>query len=276
MKHNLFVFENSTIYFLFVNRERESPEKNVKITQNASKNPSVVNSPVSTPPPLLTPTIITNQTQKSNNLPTTHKKTPPQTQPKSQEKAASNAGHKFIVVQKSKEPLKYTNPRQKVLNFTIMQNLDKNSQNKEEPAKAVTILNKSLNKASNDDDKAEHLEIKTEPKDKENLQYLMIKDEPIDWTDADMEIIESKEVYEDMIIKSENVETNESESNGEEEDEEEEDEEEEEEESMFSPLTCELCTERFTIPAEWVRHVQTHTDMLPAKRRRRDSSGVSY
>lgn len=47
------------------------------------------------------------------------------------------------------------------------------------------------------------------------------------------------------------------------------------ENSMFSPLTCELCTATFTIPGDWVRHVQSHTDMLPAKRRRRDSAGVS-
>lgn len=43
---------------------------------------------------------------------------------------------------------------------------------------------------------------------------------------------------------------------------------------IYTPLTCELCTETFTIPADWVKHVQTHTDMLPAKRRRRDSPDV--
>lgn len=45
---------------------------------------------------------------------------------------------------------------------------------------------------------------------------------------------------------------------------------------IYTPLTCELCTETFTIPADWVKHVQTHTDMLPAKRRRRDSPDVSF
>lgn len=203
--------------------------------------------------------------QKTNTHPMVQKKSPSHSQSKLQEKPINNSGTKFIVVQKTKEPLKYSNPRQKVLNFTIMQNFDKNAQNKEDSSKGVTVLNKTLNQTTNDDDKAEHMQIKTEPKDKDNLQYLMIKDEPIDWTDADMEIIDSKEVYEEMTIKSEHTETNESESIG----------DDEEEENMFSPLTCELCTERFTIPAEWVRHVQTHTDMLPAKRRRRDSTGVS-
>lgn len=236
---------------------------------------TVANSPVSTPPPLTTPVTTTTQVQKPNAHPMVQKKSPAptQSQPKPQEKPVINAGPKFIVVQKSKEPLKYSNPRQKVLNFTIMQNFDKNAQNKDDSSKGVTILNKSLNQTTNEAEQDENVQIKTEPKEKDNLQYLMIKDEPIDWTEADMEIIESKEVYEEMTIKSEHTETNESESNGEEEDDEEDD--EEEEDTLFSPLTCELCTERFTIPAEWVRHVQTHTDMLPAKRRRRDSTGVS-
>lgn len=259
---------NAIALFLTVCREKEDLDKNVKITQNVtSKNSTVVDSPVSTPPPLTIPTAVTNQVQKTSAHPVAQKKSSSHSQSKSQEKSTNNAGPKFIVVQKAKEPLKYSNPRQKVLNFTIMQNFDKNAQSKDDASKSVTILNKSLNQSTtNDCEKEEHVQIKTEPKEKDNLQYLMIKDEPIDWSEADMEIIDGKEVYEEMTIKSEHTETNESESN----------EDDEEEESMFSPLTCELCTERFTIPAEWVRHVQTHTDMLPAKRRRRDSTGVSF
>lgn len=73
-----------------------------------------------------------------------------------------------------------------------------------------------------------------------------------------MEVVESTDEFDDIQCKSEH-----------------EDASFEEEDKMFSPLTCELCTETFTIPREWVRHVQTHTDMLPAKRRRRDSTGGS-
>ncbi|KAJ8973099.1 hypothetical protein NQ317_008191 [Molorchus minor] len=61
---------------------------------------------------------------------------------------------------------------------------------------------------------------------KENIQYqLMIKEEPIEWSEADMELIDSKEVFEEMTVKSENTEHG-SEST------------EQEEETMFSPLTC--------------------------------------
>lgn len=252
---------------VFFCREKEDQEKNVKITQNvASKPPSVVDSPVSSPTPITPATPATTQPPKSSSHSMVQKKQPPQPQAKPQDKSSNNSSTKFIVVQKAKEPLTYSHPRQKVLNFTIMQNFDKNAPIKEDSSKGVTILNKTLNQTSttNDDEKDEEITIKSEPKDKDNLQYLMIKDEPIDWTDAEMEIIDSKEVYEEMTIKSEHTETNDSGSN-----------EDVEEESMFSPLTCELCTERFTIPGEWVRHVQTHTDMLPAKRRRRDSTGVS-
>ncbi|KAG5877201.1 hypothetical protein JTB14_017703 [Gonioctena quinquepunctata] len=76
-----------------------------------------------------------------------------------------------------------------------------------------------------------------------------------------MDLIDSRD-YDDVNMKSEPEEVS-SDNNG-------------DEDKMFSPLTCELCTETFTVPREWVRHVQTHTDMLPAKRRRRDSKGDSY
>lgn len=42
-------------------------------------------------------------------------------------------------------------------------------------------------------------------------------------------------------------------------------------EMVYSPLTCELCSETFTIPAEWVRHIESHSDAshcVPKKRKR--------
>lgn len=44
---------------------------------------------------------------------------------------------------------------------------------------------------------------------------------------------------------------------------------------IYSPLTCELCSETFTVPAEWVRHIEGHaeaTQNIPKKRRRLDVS----
>lgn len=117
-----------------------------------------------------------------------------------------------------------------------------------------------------DNEKTEVVTVKAEPGESNSLQYLMVKNEPIDWGDADMEIIDSKtEIYDDVTVKSEENTEDQSEDSSDSTD----------RILEFSPLTCELCTETFTIPAEWVRHVQSHTDMMPAKRRRRDSTGVS-
>lgn len=47
---------------------------------------------------------------------------------------------------------------------------------------------------------------------------------------------------------------------------------------VYSPLTCELCSETFTIPGDWVRHIESHTEAVthcvPKKRKRIDV--VSY
>lgn len=45
---------------------------------------------------------------------------------------------------------------------------------------------------------------------------------------------------------------------------------------IYSPLTCELCSETFTVPAEWVRHIESHAESthchVPKKRKRLDIS----
>ncbi|KAL3286568.1 hypothetical protein HHI36_001069 [Cryptolaemus montrouzieri] len=91
----------------------------------------------------------------------------------------------------------------------------------------------------------------------ETLQFFVIKEEPIEWTEVseeNMQIVDSKDVFStEITIKPEIFADTDSGSS----------------EIMYTPLTCELCSETFTVPAEWVRHVQTHTDMLPAKRQRR-------
>ncbi|XP_052862164.1 zinc finger and BTB domain-containing protein 18-like [Anopheles cruzii] len=47
------------------------------------------------------------------------------------------------------------------------------------------------------------------------------------------------------------------------------------EQPTYSPLTCELCAETFTVPGEWVRHIEGHGDTshaLPKRRRRTEES----
>ncbi|XP_018322986.1 zinc finger and BTB domain-containing protein 17 [Agrilus planipennis] len=97
-----------------------------------------------------------------------------------------------------------------------------------------------------------------------NLEFFVIKEEPIEWNDiqgSEMEMVEENNFYEnEMTIKPEIiVEDNSNASKSEE---------------LYTPLTCELCSESFAHPGDWVKHIQTHTDMLPAKRQRRGRSYV--
>lgn len=93
-------------------------------------------------------------------------------------------------------------------------------------------------------------------------QLLIIKEEPIDWVED--EIDECPNFDGQITIKAEvlldDKDKEEELNNG------------DNKEEIYSPLTCELCSETFTQPAEWVRHIQTHTDMMPAKRQRRGKS----
>lgn len=44
---------------------------------------------------------------------------------------------------------------------------------------------------------------------------------------------------------------------------------------MYTPLSCELCKETFTVPGEWVRHIENHAETpqtVPKKRRRTEVS----
>ncbi|XP_031327360.1 zinc finger protein 3 homolog isoform X2 [Photinus pyralis] len=118
---------------------------------------------------------------------------------------------------------------------------------------------KDLNRTENRDEKITTLAISGLGQSS-NLQYLVIKDEPIEWSELEeeeMEILENADMFNTEVDIKPEVIMNDN---------------EEKEEELYSPLTCELCSETFTLPAEWVRHIQTHTDMLPAKRQRRGRS----
>ncbi|XP_053689535.1 myoneurin isoform X2 [Sabethes cyaneus] len=94
----------------------------------------------------------------------------------------------------------------------------------------------------------------------EELNFLNVKEEPVEWTDVGAgEISIDKtglaqvkvELKEEGITDARSI--------------------EQAQEQVYSPLTCELCSETFTVPAEWVRHIESHTDTphTATKRRRR-------
>lgn len=91
----------------------------------------------------------------------------------------------------------------------------------------------------------------------EELNFLNVKEEPVEWTDVNAEDISIDKT--DMpMVKVEIKETSNAEG-------------QDGQEQVYSPLTCELCSETFTVPAEWVRHIESHTDPphTVSKRRRR-------
>ncbi|CAG9859336.1 unnamed protein product [Phyllotreta striolata] len=253
-------------------REKENNEKSSKsnqpllspTTSTATSTPATTPTPTPiiapSPPPLVPTSSVSQKSPKklavsaSNVVSTTSTAS-------SSGKILPKLAPKIVFIHKSKDNQQLyasatskTNNKAKLLNFTLMAP-------QQSDGKKHNNTNKTVQEIENENN--DESIVKTEPSIKEsNLQYLMIKEEPVEWTETAMEVIESQDVYADVQCKSENEDPNE-------------DEEEIEEDKMFSPLTCELCTETFTIPREWVRHVQTHTDMLPAKRRRRDSTGGS-
>ncbi|XP_065091089.1 zinc finger and BTB domain-containing protein 17 isoform X4 [Ochlerotatus camptorhynchus] len=93
----------------------------------------------------------------------------------------------------------------------------------------------------------------------EELNFLSVKEEPVEWTDVNAEEINLDKSDMPMV----KVELKEfavaDENHGQSQD------------QVYSPLTCELCSETFTVPAEWVRHIESHTDPphTVSKRRRR-------
>lgn len=101
----------------------------------------------------------------------------------------------------------------------------------------------------------------------EALSFLTIKEEPLEWTEIDgngivgqvgdgrTEIITVKPETMDDIENSLGSEVI---------------------DKTYSPLTCEVCNLKFQVPAAWVRHIESHSELntaqqnIPKKRRRAD------
>lgn len=98
------------------------------------------------------------------------------------------------------------------------------------------------------------------------MPTIKIKQEPRDWPE---EFEQKPQVDATTVVKRELVynEENEAGSNSGNED-----------LPMYTPLTCELCKETFTVPGEWVRHIENHaeTPQTVPKKRRRTEVGAGY
>ncbi|XP_066246018.1 zinc finger and BTB domain-containing protein 14 isoform X1 [Euwallacea similis] len=254
-------------------REPVDEDPNSKTNKNQlsnseflSKDPKVPeNSPVisKNPPPLVAASSVTQKIIQSQSEATKSKEIQ-RVQKALQAKVQQKVQDKVVVAGASVK--QYGGPR--VLNFS-MSNFN-GIEKENASAKKAIILNQKVSQQdkphtitsadaeSQNSSDSTTLTIKTENGKSDNMSYLVIKDEPVEWTENEMEIVEEKEVFPEDSVKTESYDSTSNEGKG-------------SNTEIYTPLTCELCTETFTIPADWVKHVQTHTDMLPAKRRRRDS-----
>lgn len=127
-----------------------------------------------------------------------------------------------------------------------------------EPKRIETLLQKS------------QPEVNSEKKEKSG-EYLVIKDEPIDWEDyIESPVVQGDEYRTEITIKPEIL----YEAVDDAEEAEATEEAMEGIEPVYSPLTCELCAEVFAYPADWVRHIEGHSSAdghaeQPARRQRR-------
>lgn len=102
------------------------------------------------------------------------------------------------------------------------------------------------------------------PQFPEALSFLTIKEEPLEWTEVENngQIVENR--TEVITVKPEAIDTIENSLGAELSD------------KTFSPLTCEVCNLKFQVPAAWVRHIESHSDLnaahqnIPKKRKRAD------
>jgi hypothetical protein len=102
------------------------------------------------------------------------------------------------------------------------------------------------------------------PQFAEALSFLTIKEEPLEWTEIDGNGITGQDRTEIITVKPETMDDVESSLGSEVID------------KTYSPLTCEVCNLKFQVPAAWVRHIESHSELstaqqsIPKKRRRAD------
>lgn len=110
------------------------------------------------------------------------------------------------------------------------------------------------------------------PQFPEALSFLTIKEEPLEWTEIDGNGIAGQVAdnrTEIITVKPETLDDIENSLGSDVMD------------KTYSPLTCEVCNLKFQVPAAWVRHIESHSELnttqqnIPKKRRRADEVNES-
>lgn len=102
------------------------------------------------------------------------------------------------------------------------------------------------------------------PQFPEALSFLTIKEEPLEWAEVEGNGQMADNRTEIITVKPETLDNIENSLGSEMVD------------KTYSPLTCEVCNLKFQVPAAWVRHIESHSELnaahqnIPKKRRRAD------
>lgn len=109
------------------------------------------------------------------------------------------------------------------------------------------------------------------PQFPEALSFLTIKEEPLEWAEIDGNgIADADNRTEIITVKPETLENLESTLGT------------EILNKTYSPLTCEVCNLKFEVPAAWVRHIESHSELsqaqpsIPKKRRRAEEVSFAW
>ncbi|XP_014611084.1 PREDICTED: zinc finger protein 615 isoform X1 [Polistes canadensis] len=145
------------------------------------------------------------------------------------------------VEEKSTEP-----ETKKVLEENKNNEQNKNKENLEANRKTRKNVNSDVESNKSRSEGGENAEL--------NLE-LLVKDEPIDWEES-IDPSESLTIDHEIDIKPEIVHSA--------------DEDGDLEEEEYTPLTCDMCSQTFNRPSDWVRHIEfTHADMTENRRKKR-------
>ncbi|XP_029170968.1 zinc finger protein 615 isoform X3 [Nylanderia fulva] len=132
--------------------------------------------------------------------------------------------------------------------------LEENKNNEQNKNKENLETNSKKKKSVSSD--VESNKSKSEGGDNTELNLeLLVKDEPIDWEES-IDPSESLTIDHEIDIKPEIVHSA--------------DEDGDMEEEEYTPLTCDMCSQTFNRPSDWVRHIEfTHADMTENRRKKR-------
>lgn len=145
------------------------------------------------------------------------------------------------VEEKSSEP-----ETKKVLEENKNNEQNKNKENLEANGKKRKSVSSDVESNKSRSEGGENAEL--------NLE-LLVKDEPIDWEES-IDPSESLTIDHEIDIKPEIVHSA--------------DEDGDMEEEEYTPLTCDMCSQTFNRPSDWVRHIEfTHADMTENRRKKR-------